>query len=61
MELSDEIRRFRKERVREIQYERDWRDEWDRRHRQRPRPDHWDNERVREREVIYDSRRPHFR
>ncbi|PHH80407.1 hypothetical protein CDD83_3763 [Cordyceps sp. RAO-2017] len=66
-ELSDEIRRVRKERVREIQFERDWRDEWERPFR-RHLPDHhdhwrssrdeWDDERVREREVVYDSRRP---
>jgi len=61
VELSDEIRRFRKDRVREIQYERDWRDEWDRRHRHRHRPEPWDSERVREREVVYDSRRPYYR
>lgn len=63
-ELSDSIRRARKERVREIQWERDWRDERERPHR-RHHYDHdhwrweeWDDERVREREVVYDNRRP---
>ncbi|POR34196.1 Uncharacterized protein TPAR_05589 [Tolypocladium paradoxum] len=67
-ELSDSIRHARKERVRDIQWERDWRDEWERpfrRHHHDHHHDHWrssreewDDERVREREVIYDSRRP---
>lgn len=71
-ELSDTIRRARKERVRDIQWERDWRDEWEqpfrRHHHDRHHDRHhdhwrssreeWDDERVREREVIYDSRRP---
>ncbi|KAI1105980.1 hypothetical protein F4804DRAFT_330726 [Jackrogersella minutella] len=49
---SDEIRRHRKRRAREIEWER----EWDRRHRNR-RSVNWDNiedERVVEREVVYD-------
>lgn len=64
-ELSDSIRRARKDRVREIQWERDTRDEWEypfRRHHHDYYYDHWDRvwdeERVRERDVIYDSRRP---
>lgn len=61
------MRRQRKERVREIQWDREWRDEWERpfrRHqpdlndRWRSSRDEWDDERVREREVVYDSRRP---
>ncbi|KAF4595169.1 conserved glutamic acid rich protein [Ophiocordyceps camponoti-floridani] len=65
-ELSKSIRRARKERAREIEWERDWRDEWERPFR-RPMHDHhdhhrsreeWDDERVREREFVYDSRRP---
>lgn len=62
VEMSDDIKRYRKDRVREIQWERDWRDDWDRRHRHHHHHHHpWDDERVREREVIYDSRRPYYR
>lgn len=63
VELSDEIRRFRKERVREIRWESDWRDDWERRHRHQlpQRSEVWDDERWKEREVIYDSRRPVYR
>lgn len=57
-ELSAEIRCSRRDRVREIEFERDFRDDYrydfDRRHHlRRPR---WDDERVREHEFIYDSR-----
>ncbi|PFH59279.1 hypothetical protein XA68_12595 [Ophiocordyceps unilateralis] len=65
-ELSESIRRVRKERAREIQWERDWRDEWERPFRRHMHDHHdhwrsredWDDERVRERDVVYDSRRP---
>lgn len=65
-ELSTDIRRSRKERVRDIQWERefrdDFRDDWGRRHHHHHHHDRpsrkWDDERVREREVIYDSRGP---
>lgn len=65
VELTEDIKRFRKDRVREIAWERDWKDDWDRRHRHPHHHHHhhhpWDNERVREREVIYDNRRSrHF-
>ncbi|RDA92668.1 hypothetical protein CP533_3711 [Ophiocordyceps camponoti-saundersi (nom. inval.)] len=61
--LSEDIRRARKERARELQWERD---EWDRpfRRHMNDHYDHWrsreewDEERVRERDVVYDSRRP---
>ncbi|KUI57657.1 hypothetical protein VP1G_04948 [Cytospora mali] len=59
VEISDRIRARRKDRIREIQFEREIRDDWDRERRHRPRP-RWedDRERVVEREVIYDSSRP---
>jgi hypothetical protein len=68
-EMSEDIRRARKDRLREIKWERDVRDDWDRRRpavmapmrREREyyrRPGGWDEERVKEREVIYDSRGP---
>ncbi|CAN8100336.1 unnamed protein product [Discula destructiva] len=61
VEISDRIRARRKERIREIQYEREIRDEWEareRRHRTRPK---WDDEKIveREREIIYDRQRRH--
>ncbi|KAL0937746.1 conserved glutamic acid rich protein [Colletotrichum truncatum] len=61
VQVSDEIRRFRKERVREIEYEKEWRDDWDRRHGHHHHhrlPSKYDDERVYEREVVYDSQRP---
>ncbi|KAH8885785.1 hypothetical protein GQ53DRAFT_354255 [Thozetella sp. PMI_491] len=72
VQLSDQIRRERKERVREIQWEKEWRDEWERdhhnRHRRRHRHRHshshdrWEEERMvereREREVVVDHRGP---
>ncbi|KEY65733.1 hypothetical protein S7711_05563 [Stachybotrys chartarum IBT 7711] len=61
-ELSDRIRRSRKDHVREIEWERDYREDWERRrhhHSHHRQPSlKWDDERVREREVIYDSRDP---
>ncbi|GKT92498.1 conserved glutamic acid rich protein [Colletotrichum tofieldiae] len=60
VQVSDDIRRFRKDRVRE--YEREWvHDDWDRRshhHHHRRGPSKYDDERVYEREVVYDSQRP---
>ncbi|KAK2030261.1 hypothetical protein LX32DRAFT_692606 [Colletotrichum zoysiae] len=62
VQVSDDIRRFRKDRVRE--YEREWvHDEWDRRshhhhHHHRQPPSKYDDERIYEREVVYDSQRP---
>jgi hypothetical protein len=62
-QLTDRIRRHRR-RCREIEWERDQRDDWHHRprnHHHRPHHTHdirWDDERVREREVIYDSRGP---
>ncbi|KAG5931097.1 hypothetical protein E4U53_001949 [Claviceps sorghi] len=65
-ELSSRIRRHR-QRHREVEWEREYMDDWYRRHprnyyEQRPHPHRreydyeWDDERVREREFIYDSR-----
>lgn len=61
VEISDRIRARRKERLREIQYEREIREEWEQRERERrerqsrSRPK-WDDEKIieREREIIYD-------
>ncbi|TDZ28795.1 hypothetical protein C8035_v008066 [Colletotrichum spinosum] len=64
VQVSDEIRRFRKERVREIQFEKEYRDGWERRHQanhyqhHHRAPSKYDDERVYEREVVYDSTRP---
>jgi hypothetical protein len=66
VQLSDSIRRASKERAREIQWEREFRDEWERerRHRHRPRPPRekiYEDERVVvDREVVYD-RPPRWR
>lgn len=59
VEISDRIRARRKDRIREIQFEREVRDDWEQPRRHRPRP-RWedDRERVVEREVIFDSGRP---
>ena len=51
VELSEDIRRDRRQRIREIQWERERLN--DRRDR---RP--WDEERVVEREIIYEGRKP---
>jgi hypothetical protein len=60
-ELTERIRRVRKDRVREIEWERDI--DWDRhRHRHhhqgRGHSNGWDDEHVTEREFVYDSRKP---
>ncbi|PVH86392.1 hypothetical protein DL98DRAFT_13495 [Cadophora sp. DSE1049] len=63
--LSETIRRERQERIREIQRERDRlehrareRDEWERRERRRERDSGFSDERIIEREIIYDNRGP---
>ncbi|WYZ39117.1 hypothetical protein EsH8_III_001031 [Colletotrichum jinshuiense] len=58
VKVSDDIRRFRKERVRE--HERDYYDDWDRRshHHHRHPSSKYEDERIYEREVVYDSQRP---
>lgn len=60
VQVSDEIRRFRKNRVREIEYEKEWRDDSRSRHGHHHHrlPSKYDDERVYEREVVYDSQRP---
>lgn len=64
MKLSDRIRRERKDRVREIEWERDvYRDsDWDRDYRDRHRGRHggggYDREREFETEVVFDNRPP---
>lgn len=60
---SERIRAARKDRAREIQWEREWRDDWDHRnhhhhHKHRISVDRLDDERIVEREVVYDSRHP---
>ncbi|KAH6628334.1 hypothetical protein F5144DRAFT_493425 [Chaetomium tenue] len=62
VQLSDRIRAARKERAREIAYERDWREDYEHRdhhhhHRHRYSVD-YEDERVVEREVHYESRHP---
>ncbi|RYP77532.1 hypothetical protein DL771_001105 [Monosporascus sp. 5C6A] len=57
--MSDEIRRARRRRAREIEWEREHRDGWDRRHHHHHNRlslnwDKMDDERIIEREVIYD-------
>lgn len=62
VQMSDNIRRRRKDRVREIQWEREYRDEWERErhhhhhhsHSRHRRPKWDEDERIVEREVIYD-------
>lgn len=58
--LSDSIRRARRRRAREIEWERDERDRWERRHRHRTSIgwDKYDDERIVEREVVYDRQAP---
>ncbi|KAM5348788.1 hypothetical protein ACJ41O_008611 [Fusarium nematophilum] len=55
VDISDEIRRARKQRARELEWEREYQEDWERtRHRHHgPR---WDE--ITEREVVYDSRPP---
>ncbi|AEO54680.1 hypothetical protein MYCTH_2076744 [Thermothelomyces thermophilus ATCC 42464] len=60
--LSDRIRAARKERAREIAYEREWRDDWDHRnhhhHRRRRYSVDYEDDRVVEREITYETRHP---
>ncbi|KAF5130860.1 hypothetical protein E5D57_007209 [Metarhizium anisopliae] len=57
-QLTERIRRHRRHH-REVEWERDYRDDWHHRYRRHHRPRHeWDDERVREREVVYESRGP---
>ncbi len=65
VQLSETIRRERQDRLREIQRERDRlehrnreRDEWERRERRRERDSGFSDERIIEREIIYDGRGP---
>jgi hypothetical protein len=56
--LSEEIRRERQNRIREIQYERERikeTQEWERLERERLRRPEYDDERIIEREIIYDA------
>ncbi|KAI0142069.1 hypothetical protein BJ166DRAFT_93036 [Pestalotiopsis sp. NC0098] len=55
--LSDKIRKQRKERAREIEWEREARERWERKHRHHHKHRDWDDERVVEREVIYEHER----
>ncbi|KAK8061277.1 hypothetical protein PG994_007643 [Apiospora phragmitis] len=52
--ISDSIRRARRERAREIEWERESRDRWERRHRHRRSKYDDERERIVEHEVIYD-------
>ncbi|KAK6860007.1 hypothetical protein PG995_003643 [Apiospora arundinis] len=52
--ISDQIRRARRERAREIEWERESRDRWERRHRHRRSMGKFDDERIVEHEVVYD-------
>ncbi len=62
VKLSDRIRRARKDRLREIEWERDYHDDWDTDYHRHSRRNHsgtgYEDERITEREVIYDSGRP---
>lgn len=70
VQLSDSIRRARKERAREIEWEREWREEWERSRRHhhhhhskhRHPADRYDDEHIVETEVVYDRRpsRKHY-
>lgn len=62
-ELTERIRRARKDRVREIEWERDI--DWDRHRHRHHHHNHgrrpsggWDDEHITEREFVYDSRKP---
>lgn len=57
VQVSEAIRRERRHRLREMEHERERLDKWDRRERRRER-DEFTDERVIEREVIYDGRPP---
>jgi hypothetical protein len=68
VQLSEDIRRERQDRIREIQRERDRlekrdreRDEWERSERRRERESGFQDERIIEREIIYDGRGPRRR
>ncbi|KAI5922282.1 hypothetical protein F4810DRAFT_721379 [Camillea tinctor] len=55
--VSDDIRRARRQRARELEWERDHRDSWADRHRRSRKSGGWDkvdDERITEREVLYD-------
>ncbi|KAI1494599.1 hypothetical protein F5X96DRAFT_676383 [Biscogniauxia mediterranea] len=55
--VSDDIRRARRHRARELEWERDYRDGWADRHRRSRKSAGWDkidDERITEREVLYD-------
>ncbi|KAI0125284.1 hypothetical protein BJ170DRAFT_598103 [Xylariales sp. AK1849] len=56
--ISDTIRRSRRERAREIEWEREARDRWENKHRHRRSAGGWDDERERiyEHEVVYDRK-----
>ncbi|KAF4964538.1 hypothetical protein FZEAL_10857, partial [Fusarium zealandicum] len=57
VDISDEIRRARKQRARELEYEREYQEDYERtRHRDRHHGPRWDE--VTEREMIYDTRPP---
>jgi hypothetical protein len=60
--MSDRIRRARKERVRELEIDREYRDDWDydyhHRHRGGGHRSGYEDERIHETEVIYESRPP---
>jgi hypothetical protein len=60
VKLSDRIRRARKDRLRELEWQRDYRDDWEadyhrHTHRHRGGGGGYEDERIRETEVIYDS------
>jgi hypothetical protein len=68
VQLSEDIRRERQDRIREIQRERDRlekrdreREEWERSERRRERDSGFQDERIIEREIIYDGRGPRRR
>lgn len=57
VDISDEIRRSRKQRARELEYEREFQFDYERdRHRHSHSHPRWDD--VTERETFYDSRPP---
>ncbi|KUJ08205.1 uncharacterized protein LY89DRAFT_337904 [Mollisia scopiformis] len=59
VQVSESIRRERKQRLREIEYERERMERWERKEKRRERErDDYTDERIIEREVIYDGRPP---
>ena len=57
VDISDEIRRARKQRAREIEWEREYQEDWDRsRHRSWGGGPRW--EEVVERDLVYEGRAP---